>query len=180
MVKYFYYEFKEVYISYLYNNNYSDNIIPSDIINFLPKSKQIEEEEEEKEKEENVNEYNPLQKIDIICDTLRDAMIKRDSLYYNLSIISTYIKQNQWLKALEFIYSNLFTKTNELDKAIDYITVIKDSEDLYSLSLELYNIKLAKLIIKNSQLNPQEYIPFLINLETMEEMYIYYIILYLI
>lgn len=153
---------------------YSDNIIPSDIINFLPKSKQVEEE-----KGDNIIEYNPSQKIDIICNTLRDAMIKKDLLYYNLSIISTYIKQNQWLKALEFIYSNIFTKTSELDKAIDYITVIKDSEDLYNLSLELYNIKLAKLIIKNSQLNPQEYIPFLLNLETMEEMYIF-IILYFI
>lgn len=157
-----------------------DNIIPSDIINFLPQSLHEEEEEGNDSRDgENNNKkmkYNPTQKIDIICDTIREAMIKKDLHYYNLSITSTYIKQSQWLIALEFIYTNIFSKANELDKAIDYITVIKDSEDLYNLSLELYNIKLAKLIIKSSQLNPQEYIPFLMNLETMEELYIFIVL----
>jgi elongator complex protein 1 len=66
--------------------------------------------------------------------------------------------------------------TNEREKAIKYIAVFVDIDQLYNVALGMYDFDLTMLVAQQSQKDPREYVPFLNELKRTPAPYRYFCI----
>ncbi|XP_054159619.1 elongator complex protein 1-like [Oppia nitens] len=106
----------------------------------------------------NLNNHN---KVDMICDLMRETMNKLDNKLYFHSILLTYIKKSvpETDKALEMIKS--IEDTMIRDKAIKFLLYIININQLFDEALGTYNSDIFLMIASKSQKDPKEYLALL-------------------
>lgn len=119
-------------------------------------------------------------KVDMICDAVRQSLIDVDENKYLLSILVTYVKKRtpELEKALLLVRS-LREKHCEVvsaEEALKYLLFLVDVNEMYDVALGTYDFDLVMMVAEKSQKDPKEYIPFLNSLRQLEGHYQYYTI----
>eukprot|EP01132_Coremiostelium_polycephalum_P004274 gene4274-5347_t len=121
-------------------------------------------------------------KVNLVCDKLREVFIKKDSIKYNLPILTTYVKKSppeldQVLRLVQSLRGEEIndqgeTITNRLaEESLDYIVFLVDVNRLYDIALGTYDFELVIMVAQKSQKDPKEYMSFLSDLQKMEKFY---------
>ncbi|XP_050429932.1 elongator complex protein 1 [Adelges cooleyi] len=98
-------------------------------------------------------------KVHMVCSRLIDILNEKDKEKYAFPLLGCYVKLKKFDLAL-----NLASLNNVYLK---HLLFLVDVDKLYKASLAEYNLEMAMQIINNSQLDPKEYVPFLRELEKM-------------
>ncbi|EGC35070.1 hypothetical protein DICPUDRAFT_79181 [Dictyostelium purpureum] len=121
-------------------------------------------------------------KVNLVCDKLRQVLVEKDSIKFNLPILTTYVKKSppeldQVLRLIqslrgEEVNENGETIVNRLaEESLDYIVFLVDVNKLYDIALGTYDFELVIMVAQKSQKDPKEYISFLQELQKMERFY---------
>ncbi|CAD5114953.1 DgyrCDS3987 [Dimorphilus gyrociliatus] len=113
-------------------------------------------------------------KVDLICDALRGKMTKIDFDKFLLSILTTFIKKSK--REVEKALLLIKRLQDEGDKsraeqALKHLLFLVDVNELYDVALGLYDFQLVLKVAEKSQKDPKEYIPFLKELQQLDEVY---------
>jgi len=138
------------------------------------------------------------QKINEICDLMRDELVKlNDDKEYTLPILTTYVKKTpqQLIEALylvkdlkvseknverKVIPPHLNPETMKKEKkekrvyyedALEYICWLVDANKLYNVALQTYDFDLVTMVATQTQKDPREFLPYLNSLKEMEPEY---------
>ncbi|EGG24079.1 elongation protein 1 [Cavenderia fasciculata] len=125
---------------------------------------------------------NKESKVNIICDRLREELIKKDSIKFNLPILTTYVKKSppeydQVLRKVQSLRGEEITEHGETivnrlaEESLDYIVFLVDVNKLYDVALGTYDFELVIMVAQKSQKDPKEYMAFLTQLQSMEPNY---------
>lgn len=100
------------------------------------------------------------EKVNLICQKLRDELFRIDESKYAEPIITSFVCQipPDYEAALQVIMS---LDTNFIEKALKYLVFLVPAEKLYHVALGLYNLPLALSIAKRSSMDPADYMDFL-------------------
>jgi len=113
-------------------------------------------------------------KVNKICSAIRKTFESIDKIKYVQPILTTYVK-NEPPKLEEALYCIKSIKNDNkpelAEKAIKYIIFLVNVDKLYNIALGLYDFELVLMIAQQSQKDPREYIPFLQNLQKLENNY---------
>ncbi|XP_053405572.1 putative elongator complex protein 1 [Mercenaria mercenaria] len=116
-------------------------------------------------------------KVDKICDAVREALKSIDENKYMLSVITTYVRKTkpQLEEALQLV-KNLRDCENDLphisaEEALKYLLFLVDVNELYDVALGTYDFDLVLMVAEKSQKDPKEYIPFMNQLRKLETNY---------
>lgn len=109
-------------------------------------------------------------KINRICDAFLAVLLK-NRLSRNLqNVITAYVcKSPPDHNAALLLIGRLREENLELaEQAITHVCFLSDVNKLYDNALGLYNLDLTLMVAQQSQKDPREYLPFLQNLQEME------------
>ncbi|KAL6043697.1 Elongator complex protein 1 [Balamuthia mandrillaris] len=128
-------------------------------------------------------------KVNLVCDTLREAFNKLDSKRYLLPIVTTYVRKqpSQLEEALLLIRKlrdeqpvQVLDPFGEQEKvqrsgptaesALKYLICLVNVNQLYDVALGTYDFELTIMVAQQSQKDPKEYVPFL---ERLKQLNIY-------
>lgn len=114
-------------------------------------------------------------KVDTICDAVRQSLIDVDENKYLLSILVTYVRKStpELEKALLLVRS-LREKPDEVvsaEEALKYLLFLVDVNEMYDVALGTYDFDLVLMVAEKSQKDPKEYIPFLNSLRHLQGHY---------
>ncbi|PNF34889.1 hypothetical protein B7P43_G01410 [Cryptotermes secundus] len=125
-------------------------------------------------------------KVQAVCDAMRDAMLCRENADQYLLPILTSCVQKQTDKDLEDALIRVKTvkeaerKNANLmvsaDDAMKYLLYLVDVNRLYDVALGLYDFDLVMQVAAKSNKDPKEYLPFLNKLRRMDPNYSYFVI----
>ncbi|CAG8480292.1 12289_t:CDS:10 [Ambispora gerdemannii] len=126
------------------------------------------------DKSENGGSQKPRdqkQKVNIICDSIREILENLDLKRYIQSILTTYVQKTPpdlepALKLLVVLKEKDFDCAED---ALKFITFLVDTDKLYDVALGMYDFTLVLMIAQQSQRDPREYLPFLSELQTHEK-----------
>ncbi|CAH0588039.1 unnamed protein product [Chrysodeixis includens] len=120
-------------------------------------------------------------KIQKICDIVRQYLRDRsDSASRVLPLLTTYVKKNtvEDLEKALLIVKELKVQESGgsklpvgSDEALKYLLYMVDVNQLFDVALGIYDFDLVLLVAYKSQKDPKEYVPFLDELNLMEENY---------
>jgi elongator complex protein 1 len=118
-------------------------------------------------------------KINLICNALRDVFQTLNPNKYLLPILTTYVTKNpQEIEAALKLVQGLKNAGNEAksdaltaEKALKYLIFLVDVNKLYDIALGMYDFDLMMMVAQKSQKDPKEYIPFLTKLKGQEVNY---------
>ncbi|XP_070543580.1 elongator complex protein 1-like [Ptychodera flava] len=117
------------------------------------------------------------EKVDTVCDGVRQALLEINPSKYFQSIITTHIKKTK--PELEIALNKIKSlrddvNTNRVvtaDEALKYIICMVDVNELYNVALGTYDFDLVLMVAEKSQMDPKEYLPFLNKLRKLESSY---------
>ncbi|KAJ9058081.1 putative elongator complex protein 1, variant 2 [Entomophthora muscae] len=112
-------------------------------------------------------------KVNSLCSAIRVVLQGKDSRLYSPSIITTYARQLP--PDLEAIL-RLLKELKDLDPAyaeetLKYAIFLANIDQLFDVALGMYDFELVLMVAQLSQKDPKEYIPFLSELQSLEENY---------
>ncbi|EAL65378.1 elongation protein 1 [Dictyostelium discoideum AX4] len=121
-------------------------------------------------------------KVNLVCDSLRKVFMEKDSIKFNLPILTTYVKKSppeldQVLRLIQSLRGEEINEQGETivnrlaEESLDYIVFLVDVNKLYDIALGTYDFELVIMVAQKSQKDPKEYIPFLQELQKMEKFY---------
>ncbi|XP_046853969.1 putative elongator complex protein 1 [Xenia sp. Carnegie-2017] len=113
-------------------------------------------------------------KVDTICDMMRETLKDIDSNKYILSILTSYVKNTspQLESALKIIKDLKDSKQiSNADEALKYLLFLVPVDKMFNVALGMYDFQLVLMVAEKSQKDPKEYLPFLNNLRKLEENY---------
>ncbi|KAL4228237.1 hypothetical protein ACF0H5_013670 [Mactra antiquata] len=116
-------------------------------------------------------------KVDKICDTVREALKSMDENKYLLSIVTTYVRKTKpELELALQLVKRLRDCQNEspeisAEDTLKYLLFLVDVNELYDVALGTYDFDLVMMVAEKSQKDPKEYVPFLNELRKMEVNY---------
>lgn len=124
-------------------------------------------------------------KIEIVCDLLRDIMEKRNGANQLIQPILISLVKDKRKRRLEAALHKIkeirgsedCTKNVECitsDEALKYLLYIVDVNTLFDTALGMYDFDLTMFIASKSQKDPKEYIPFLNELRKLDKNYMKY------
>lgn len=114
-------------------------------------------------------------KVNSICDNIRDVMERTDKQKFMHAILTSYVRKSP--PDLEPMLTNIRelrlgeNGTEQADKALQYIIVFVDVEHLFNVALGMYDLELVAMVAQHSNKDPREYLPFLLELQKMEGNY---------
>ncbi|KAI9015161.1 IKI3 family-domain-containing protein [Gaertneriomyces semiglobifer] len=113
-------------------------------------------------------------KTNAVCDTVRQALEQVDATRYTHSILTTDVKKSP--PDLESAMRRILTIKNETsldaaEAALKYVIFLADVDKLYDVALGMYDFTLVLMVAQHSQKDPREYLPFLSELQKLEETY---------
>ncbi|KAG1673801.1 Elongator complex protein 1 [Nymphon striatum] len=117
------------------------------------------------------NSSDIMNKVDCICDALRNKMEEIDYEKYILPILTCHIKKSTSemelaLKKIQKIYKS--GKVSLASDCLRHLLYIVDVNCLYEHALGMYDFDIVMMVAEKSQKDPKEYLPFLNNLQNME------------
>lgn len=121
-------------------------------------------------------------KVNIVCDAVRQALIEVNKNKYLLSILVTHVKKTppELEKALLLVRSLRERPAGDLvvsaEEALKYLLFLVDVNEMYDVALGTYDFDLVMMVAEKSQKDPKEYIPFLNSLRQLEGHYQYFTI----
>ncbi|WAR00251.1 ELP1-like protein [Mya arenaria] len=116
-------------------------------------------------------------KINTVCDAIRQALIDIDENQYLLSILTTYVRKTkpELEEALHIVKKLRELPVNlphiSAEEALKYLVFLVDVNELYDIALGTYDFNLVLMVAEKSQKDPKEYIPFLNDLRKLETNY---------
>ncbi|KAK7115940.1 elongator complex protein 1-like [Littorina saxatilis] len=116
-------------------------------------------------------------KVDTVCDAVRQALELKGADRYRLAILTTLVKRTEpdLKKALEMVWelrvSGEKTEGVSAEDALKFLLFLVDVNKLYDAALATYNFDLVLMVAEKSQKDPKEYIPFLNQLRRLEDSY---------
>ncbi|KAF2071926.1 hypothetical protein CYY_006763 [Polysphondylium violaceum] len=121
-------------------------------------------------------------KVNLICDRLRSVFVAKDSIRYNLPILTTYVKKDpaeldQVLRLVQSLRGQEINDQGETiinrlaEESLDYVVFLVDVNKLYDVALGTYDFELVIMVAQKSQKDPKEYMAFLTELQKMEKFY---------
>ncbi|XP_062516736.1 elongator complex protein 1-like [Corticium candelabrum] len=114
-----------------------------------------------------------VDKVDRVCNALREKLEKANSDKFMLSILMTHIKKTKpELKDALFKIQTLHHRQPEPGcvsavDALKFVTLLIDVNELYDVALGTYDLNLVVMVAEQSQKDPKEYLPFLNELRYM-------------
>ncbi|XP_056022733.1 putative elongator complex protein 1 [Ostrea edulis] len=129
-----------------------------------------------------VEESEQPNKVDTVCDALRQSLIQEDEYKYILSILTSYAKKTtpELEEALLLVRSLRDNPSQNAvvspAEALKYILFLVDVNEMFDVALGTYDFDLVLMVAEKSQKDPKEYIPFLNSLRRLEGSYQHYAI----
>eukprot|EP00058_Branchiostoma_floridae_P012345 XP_002597833.1 hypothetical protein BRAFLDRAFT_286073 [Branchiostoma floridae] len=115
-------------------------------------------------------------KMDQVCDVVKDALEGLDSEKYLLGILTCHIRKAQpelevCLQKIQEIWDTPPQSPDGVsaEEALNYVLLLVDVNELFNVALGTYNLRLVLMVAEKSQKDPKEYLPFLKQLQNMEE-----------
>ena len=105
-------------------------------------------------------------KINKICKAMLEVLLNREDYRqkYIQCILTAYATQKpQNLEDALRLIAEMRTP-EEQDTSVTYLCFLQDVNLVYQVALSLYDVKLALLVAQKSQMDPNEYLPFLQNI----------------
>lgn len=123
--------------------------------------------------------FPPENKINFVCQRMIETLKKREDSQYCLPLITCYVKKGEVGNALKLIWDLKLKEDNGVshkgattsDETFKYLLYLVNVNDLYNIALGLYDFALVLYVAKRSQKDPKEYVPFLEELDKLEENY---------
>ncbi|GAA5885604.1 hypothetical protein JCM16303_001478 [Sporobolomyces ruberrimus] len=102
-------------------------------------------------------------KINTMCDLVREDLEKRDVFHYANSILTAHVRKQPpaYEDALNLLAELKGKDAERAEDAVKYIIFLSDANKLFDLALGMYDFTLVLMIAQHSQKDPREYLPFL-------------------
>ncbi|ORX62126.1 IkappaB kinase complex, IKAP component [Hesseltinella vesiculosa] len=125
------------------------------------------------DQESKVDEELLANKVNKICNAVRQVLMELDQDQYIQSILSTYVRSSppdleSALSLLAHIRESSLAKAEE---ALKYTIFLCKADSLYNIALGMYNFPLVLMVAQQAQMDPREYLPFLQELQNLDTYY---------
>ncbi|KAK9712591.1 putative elongator complex protein 1 [Basidiobolus ranarum] len=112
-------------------------------------------------------------KVNIICDAIRAQLNTLDTKKFMQPIITTYVKKTppELEEALTLLREIKKQDSAAADDALKYTIFLVDVNLLHDVALGMYDFELVLMVAQQSQKDPREYLPFLTELQQLEQYY---------
>ncbi|GAA6006180.1 hypothetical protein JCM11491_002062 [Sporobolomyces phaffii] len=113
----------------------------------------------------------PADKVNKVCDLVREELEKRDVFHYANSILTAHVRKQPpaYEDALSLLAELKGKDAERAEDAVKYIIFLSDANKLFDLALGMYDFTLVLMIAQHSQKDPREYLPFLRALRELPE-----------
>ncbi|XP_078577191.1 elongator complex protein 1-like isoform X2 [Branchiostoma floridae x Branchiostoma japonicum] len=125
---------------------------------------------------ENSWDLQAKSKMDQVCDVVKDTLEGLDHEKYLLGILTCHIRKAQpelevCLQKIQEIWDTPPQSRDGVsaEEALNYVLLLVDVNELFNVALGTYNLRLVLMVAEKSQKDPKEYLPFLKQLQNMEE-----------
>lgn len=120
--------------------------------------------------------YSVENKTSFICGKMLQIFTKLDHKKYLLPSITCHVKNENLESALQIIWDLKKAGGNdkEADDAVKYLLYLIDINVLYNIALGMYDYQLVMFVAQKSQKDPKEYIPFIQDLNSLDQYYAKY------
>ncbi|KAI9245023.1 IKI3 family-domain-containing protein [Sporodiniella umbellata] len=112
-------------------------------------------------------------KVNVICEAIRNVLVELGREHYMQSIISTYVRSSppDVESALALLSEIRESDLSAAEEALKYTIFLCKSDHLYKVALGMYNFSLVLMVAQQAQMDPKEYLPFLQELKNFEKYY---------
>ncbi|KAI7891979.1 IKI3 family-domain-containing protein [Mucor mucedo] len=112
-------------------------------------------------------------KVNTICEAVRNVLIELGREHYIQSILSTYVRSSppDIESAMALLSELRETNLPAAEEALKYTIFLCKSDILYNVALGMYNFPLVLMVAQQAQMDPKEYLPFLQELKNFEKYY---------
>ncbi|KAJ3344161.1 hypothetical protein HDU91_000274 [Kappamyces sp. JEL0680] len=113
-------------------------------------------------------------KVNKICDLLREALEQLNDPEYNQPILTSDAKKSPPALEDAMLRIAAIKKAQGPDAAegaLKYLIFLVDVDSLYNVALGIYDFPLVLMVAQHSHKDPREYLPFLSNLKKLEDNY---------
>lgn len=112
-------------------------------------------------------------KVNTICEAIRNVLVQLGREHYIQSIISTYVRSSppDIESALSLLSELRESDLSAAEEALKYTIFLCKAEHLYKVALGMYNFPLVLMVAQQAQMDPKEYLPFLQELKSLEKYY---------
>lgn len=122
--------------------------------------------------------YEVASKINFLCEKMANIFEKLDKLKYLLPIVTCHVKNGKVESALTLIWDLKRVGTSDEQKkaeeAFRHLLYLIDINILYNVALGMYDYPMVIFVAQKSQKDPKEYIPFLNELNQLDQHYAKY------
>lgn len=111
-------------------------------------------------------------KVNTICDKIRDILLTTDAHKYAESIMTAYVCRqppNHRAALAAIVDLSASSSAEAVERALKYLLFLVPAEHLYRVALGMYNVPLALSVARRSQMDPAEYNQFLESLHSLED-----------
>lgn len=112
-------------------------------------------------------------KVNTICEAVRNVLIELGREHYIQSILSTYVRSSppDIESAMALLSELRETNLTAAEEALKYTIFLCKADLLYNVALGMYNFALVLMVAQQAQMDPKEYLPFLQELKNFEKYY---------
>lgn len=112
-------------------------------------------------------------KVNVICEAIRNVLIELGREHYMQSIISTYVRSSppDVESALALLSEIRESDLPAAEDALKYTIFLCKADHLYKVALGMYNFPLVLMVAQQAQMDPKEYLPFLQELKNLDKYY---------
>lgn len=119
----------------------------------------------------------PSDKVNVVCERICaviGAQAKQDQLL--LPILTSHVKRNDLEQALRIVWQikkhddETATESKSSQDALKYLLYLVHVNELYNVALGMYDFGLVLFVATKSQKDPKEYLPFLNELQKIEDL----------
>ena len=122
--------------------------------------------------------YEVSSKISFVCEKMANIFEKLDKLKYLLPVVTCHVKNGQVDSALSLIWDLKRAGTpdeqKKAEEAFRHLLYLIDINVLYNVALGMYDYPMVLFVAQKSQKDPKEYIPFLNELNQLDQHYAKY------
>jgi elongator complex protein 1 len=112
-------------------------------------------------------------KVNTICEAVRNVLIELGRNHYIQSILSTYVRSSppDVESAMAMLSELRETDLAAAEEALKYTIFLCKADQLYNVALGMYNFPLVLMVAQQAQMDPKEYLPFLQQLKNYAKYY---------
>ncbi|KAI8385764.1 IKI3 family-domain-containing protein [Blakeslea trispora] len=112
-------------------------------------------------------------KVNSICEAIRNVLIELGRDHYIQSILSTYVRKSppDIESAMSMLSELRETDLHAAEDALKYTIFLCKADLLYNVALGMYNFPLVLMVAQQAQMDPKEYLPFLQELKNFAKYY---------